>query len=112
MLIGLIYLIQGTYCPMNKLFKAESFISLLVALTLFLILLLSFSQWQNQYNQRSAKLFQKQQALRIAENQLALKMAGEQCEAQLQQNRILFTIQCNQTEINVRFPLGEYRLSW
>ncbi|MEG9533117.1 hypothetical protein [Mannheimia indoligenes] len=52
---------------MNK-YKAESTISLLVAIALFTIVVLSFSHWQSEQNRRVNIHFQQQQAAVIKSN--------------------------------------------
>lgn len=48
-------------------YKAETALSLLVAITLFAIVVLSFSQWQSAQNHRLNQHFQQQQAVMILE---------------------------------------------
>lgn len=91
--------------------KAESFSALLVAMVLFSVVLLVYQQWQSQQNVRNVMLYQQQQALQIAENQLALQHAGKNCEAQAVQNGLTFTISCQAHRIQVRFPLGQVEIS-
>lgn len=107
---GIYYLIQGVYLLMNRYMKGESLVGLLVAITLFSLLLLIYQQWQQQQNQNMARIFQQQQALQIAENQLALQLANQPCESQAVQNQQTFTIQCNGGSIQVAFPLGKVEI--
>lgn len=93
---------------MSKLIKAESFVSLLSALGILSVLLLAYMPWQAAQNRQTHFLFQQQQALQIAENQLARQLAEMPCERRVEQNRIVFDIQrCTKQEIRIRFPAGE-----
>ncbi|WP_373767542.1 DUF5374 domain-containing protein [Glaesserella sp.] len=93
---------------MTKLFKAESFVGLFIAVMSFGFLYLSYSHWQSWQNRQLNFIFQQQQALLIAENQLTLKMTDKSaCEKRIEQNAITFEIQCSSQQIKVRFPSGE-----
>lgn len=96
---------------MKKRLNAETLVSVLVAITIFSILFLSYSKWQQRQTLAENTLYQKQQALQIAENQIALKLAKLDCESAITQNQILFKIQCNDNEIEVRYPLGKILIS-
>ena len=91
---------------MNRLFYAETFLSLLVIIAIFALICLGYLQWQSQQNQQVNFIFQQQQALQIAENQLARKMAAVNCESAVEQNQLRFVIECRQDKIEVKFPLG------
>ncbi|QNS15768.1 DUF5374 domain-containing protein [Mannheimia bovis] len=95
---------------MNK-YKAESTISLLVAVALLAIVMLSFSYWQSEQNRRVNTHFQQQQAAVILENQIALQLAGLDCERQIEQNHIRYDIQCSGNKLSIRFPLGKIELN-
>ncbi|WP_025247138.1 DUF5374 domain-containing protein [Mannheimia varigena] len=95
---------------MNK-YKAESTISLLVAIALFTIVVLSFSHWQSEQNRRVNAHFQQQQAAVILENQIALRLSGLDCERQIEQNNIRYDIQCSGNKLSIRFPLGKIELN-
>lgn len=95
---------------MNK-YKAESTISLLVAIALFAVVVLSFSYWQSEQNKRVNTHFQQQQAAAILENQIALQLAGLECEKQIEQNNIRYEIQCSGNKLRIRFPLGKIELN-
>lgn len=94
---------------MIKPIKAESLVSILLAIAIFSILLLAYGKWQSQQNRSLNFIYQQQQALQIAENQIVLQMAEMNCEAQIEQNSIIFTIQCGQG-IMVNFPLGRVKI--
>lgn len=88
--------------------KAESGIGLLIALSLFAVMALSTMQWQQIQSRQTVRLYQQQQALLIAENQLDRMAAGLVCEQRVIQNGLKFDIEkCSATQIQVRFPLGE-----
>lgn len=95
---------------MNRMIKAETFVSLLVAISLFSIIFMSFSYWQTEQNKNLAEIYQQQQALQIAENQLALQMAGLSCENRVEQNHLSFEVQCISQKISVIYPLGRVEI--
>lgn len=95
---------------MTKITKAETLISLLVAISLFTILFLTYSNWQSSQQQQANYVYQQQQALQIAENQLNLKAANEPCERMVKQNHLTFKITCTEYKIIVVFPLGEVEI--
>ncbi|MBF0784947.1 hypothetical protein E4T80_05620 [Muribacter muris] len=92
---------------MRNLIKAETFISLLTAIVLFSLIILMYMKWQAEQLNQNLFLFQKKQALQIAENQIALKMAGVSCDNQISQNNISFRVLCTEQGVKVSFPLGE-----
>lgn len=91
--------------------KAETALSLLVAITLLSVLILVFNRWQTEQNRQLNHYFQRQQAVQILENQIALKLAGQDCETSITQNQIRFEISCSGSRKIVRFPLGEVELN-
>ena len=95
---------------MRKRLKSESLVSLLVALALFAILALNYTAWQNEQLKHGTKSYQQQQALQIAENQIALKMAGLGCESQAVENNVKFAIQCSGEQIKVSYPMGKVEI--
>lgn len=96
---------------MKRCFKAESYITLLVVISLFAIIFLVYSQWQTQQHHRAHFLYQQQQALQIADNQLALLLAGQRCKRSVSQNNLQFFIECNDKQLKIRFPLGEINIA-
>ncbi|KAE9542186.1 DUF5374 domain-containing protein [Ursidibacter maritimus] len=96
---------------MIKIVKAETLTSLLIAISLFMILFLAYANWQSLQNKQANYLYQKQQALQIAENQLNLKAINEPCEKIVKQNNLNFEISCLEQKITVIFPLGKIELS-
>lgn len=96
---------------MKKYFKAESYITLLVVISLFAISFWVYSQWQTRQHYRAHFLYQQQQALQIADNQLALLLAGQSCKRSVSQNNLQFFIECNDKRLKIRFPLGEINIA-
>ncbi|MDP8033743.1 DUF5374 domain-containing protein [Pasteurella atlantica] len=95
---------------MQRQFKAETFISVIVAILLSSIIFLSYSKWQKHQNKKEVLIYQRLQAMQIAENQLSLKMAKLPCQSSIKQNEITFIVNCRHNEIKVTFPLGEFYL--
>ncbi|QLB15575.1 hypothetical protein A6B39_08970 [Mannheimia granulomatis] len=95
---------------MNK-YMAETTVSLLVAVSLFAVIVLVFSRWQSVQNQQLSKQFQQQQAVQILENQIALKLAELECENSLTQNDVGYQIQCSANQLRIAFPLGKIELN-
>lgn len=96
---------------MNKIiYKAESLISLLIAMSIFGIIYLVQTKWLSQQQHNAEMLYQKQQALEIAENQLSLLMAQNPCEKIVRQNHLIFQIDCRSQQIQIRFPQGHLSL--
>ena len=95
---------------MTKIVKAETLTSLLITISLFMILFLAYANWQSLQNKQANYLYQQQQALQIAENQLNLKAANEPCERMVKQNHLTFKITCTEYKIIVVFPLGEVEI--
>ncbi len=95
---------------MQKMIKAESFISLSMAILLISILLLSYGKWQSQHNKNQQTLYQRLQAIQITENQIALKTAGLPCESIIHQNLVTFKINCSSTNIVIKYPAGKFQL--
>jgi len=91
----------------NKVYTAETLFSVLIGLVLFTLIWLNFSDWQRRQIEQINQSYQRQQALQIIENQLALKLAGQSCERHIIQNRITFRITCESGKITVVFPLGQ-----
>lgn len=91
-----------------KIHKAETATSLLIALLLFSLICLGWLGWQSQQTMQSQFVFQQQQALQIAENQIARLLAKLPCQKRWIQNGVQFDIhRCSEQEIEVKFPLGE-----
>ncbi|KGQ37248.1 DUF5374 domain-containing protein [Gallibacterium anatis] len=87
--------------------KGGTIISVLTALIFLSLLLLSVQHWVNRQQHQTAILWQATQALQIAENQWNLRIIGENCEKNVQQNGIIFNIQCSGNQVVVHYPLGK-----
>lgn len=95
---------------MNK-YPAETTLSLLIAILIFSLLVLFFGRWQTSQHQQINQHFQRQQAVQILENQLALTLAELDCESSVTQNQIRYDIQCTGSQKRIRFPLGSIELN-
>ncbi|WP_109077623.1 DUF5374 domain-containing protein [Aggregatibacter kilianii] len=90
--------------------KGMSLLSLLVALTLFSGLFLTFNQWGNVQRKSAVEIYQRFQAIQIAENQHQRRFLGLPCETQVRQNQIHFRVICMQNQVSVKYPRGEISL--
>lgn len=94
-----------------KRLNAETTLSLLLALSLFTLAALGVIRQQNQQTHTAQLLFQQQQALSIADNQIERQLAQFACERTVIQNGIRFEIEkCSPQQIHVSFPLGVVRI--
>lgn len=94
-----------------KKYQAETAISLLMVMILFALIIFSFGHWQAEQNYRLSKNYQQQQAAQLLENQIALKLAGLECESNVVQNEINYQIECATHKISITFPLGKIELN-
>lgn len=92
--------------PSPRHINASTFTGLLLAISLFCAICLSYTQWQSTQNQRIMMHYQAQQAWQIAANQRVLN----KCERSVTQNSLQFMIDCSSSHIRVVFPLGEITL--
>lgn len=92
---------------MNK-YRAETALSVLVAIMLFSVMVLTFNHWQSEQNRQLNYHLQRQQAVQILVNQIALKLVDVECEKAVVQNQVRYEIQCLEA---IRFPLGEIKLN-
>lgn len=96
---------------MNNIIKAETALGLLTAIGLFSLLIMGYLKWNTYQQQQFNLVFQKQQALQIADNQIARQMANLACERRVEQNGIRFEIsRCSHQEIMVHFPMGQVEI--
>lgn len=94
-----------------KRLNAESTLGLLVVLSLFALVALGAVRQQSRQTHSTQLLFQQQQALSIADNQIERQLAQFACEHTVIQNGIRFEIEkCSPQQIHVRFPLGVVRI--
>ncbi|KGQ54677.1 iron ABC transporter substrate-binding protein [Gallibacterium anatis str. Avicor] len=92
---------------MQRNLQGSAIINVLVTLMFLSLLLLSTQHWIKRQQQQTAILWQATQALQIAENQWNLRVIGENCEKNIQQNGIVFNIQCSGNQVVVHYPLGK-----
>ena len=96
---------------MNKLYlKGVGFVSLLLSIGLLSMFLFTFSNWLKNQNEQQNKQYQQLQAMQIAENQIALRMANKPCATLIKQNELDFYIDCYKNKIKIRYPLGEFSI--
>lgn len=90
--------------------KGMSLLSLLVTLSVFSGLFLTFNQWGNVQRKSAVEIYQRFQAIQLAENQRQRQFLGLSCESSIYQNHIHFHITCTQNQVTVKYPRGEIRL--
>mgnify|MGYP000898650129 FL=1 len=90
--------------------KGMSLLSLLVTLSVFSGLFLTFNQWGNAQRKSAVEIYQRFQAIQLAENQRQRQFLGLSCESSIHQNHIHFHITCTQNQVTVKYPHGEIRL--
>ncbi len=90
--------------------KGMSLLSLLVTLSVFSGLFLTFNQWGNLQRKSAVEIYQRFQAIQLAENQRQRQFLGLSCESSIHQNHIHFHITCTQNQVTVKYPRGEISL--
>ena len=90
--------------------KGMSLLSLLVTLSVFSGLFLTFNQWGNVQRKSAVAIYQRFQAIQLAENQRQRQFLGLSCESSIHQNHIHFHITCTQNQVTVKYPRGEISL--
>lgn len=90
--------------------KGMSLLSLLVTLSVFSGLFLTFNQWGNVQRKSAVEIYQRFQAIQIVENQHQRRFLGLPCESYVLQNQIRFRVTCTQNQVTVKYPRGEIRL--
>lgn len=93
----------------SNLFKGMSLLSLLISLTAFSGIFLAVNQWTSYQRKSAVEIYQRYQAIQIAENQKQRQFLGLECESTVSQNGIRFQVQCG-IPLIVRYPAGEIRL--
>ncbi|WP_420913777.1 DUF5374 domain-containing protein [Aggregatibacter actinomycetemcomitans] len=68
------------------------------------------NQWGNVQRKSAVEIYQRFQAIQIAENQHQRRFLGLPCESQVQQNQIRFQVICSQNQVSVKYPRGEISL--
>ena len=90
--------------------KGASLLGVLVAISLFSLIILSISRWLNHQQRDGLLTYQRYQALLLAQNQFSRHRLGLPCQTKLVQNQIVFSLSCQNKQVKVRFPLGEITL--
>ncbi len=90
--------------------RGMSLISLMFTLALFSALFLAFNQWTANQRKSAVKIYYDFQALQIAENQAQRQFLGLPCEQYVQQNSIIFQVQCQSDQVVIQYPKGEFSL--
>ncbi|WP_373100696.1 MULTISPECIES: DUF5374 domain-containing protein [Pasteurellaceae] len=88
-------------------YKGMNLLSLLVTLTLFSGIFLSVNQWIATQRQSAVNIYQRYQAIQIAENQRQRLFLGLACQPRVEQNQLTFRISCSPAQVSVRYPAGE-----
>ena len=91
-------------------FKGMSLLSFLFTLSIFSGVFLSINQWSNQQRKSAVDIYQRFQAVQIAENQKQRQFLGLSCENKVMQNKLEFDMQCIGDSVRVRYPRGEINL--
>ncbi|MGC6342863.1 DUF5374 domain-containing protein [Bisgaard Taxon 45] len=82
-------------------YKGTSLSALLIALMLFCGIFLSTHQWLTYQRQHAIRIYQRIQALQIAQNQKQRQFLGLACESQVKQNGLTFQVQCTPHSVHV-----------
>ena len=90
--------------------KGMSLLSLLVALSLFSGIFLTFNQWGHAQRKSAMEIYQRFQGIQIAENQRQRQFLGLSCDSEVYQNHIRFQVVCRQNQVTVKYPRGEISL--
>lgn len=92
-------------------YRGMNFTSLLVTLTLFSGIFLTINQWTSHQRQSAVQIYQVSQAIQIGENQQQRRLAKLPCQTQVQQNGLMFKIQCDASAVRVSYTSGEIKLT-
>ncbi|TDQ59887.1 prepilin peptidase dependent protein C [Mesocricetibacter intestinalis] len=82
-------------------------LSFLFSLMLFSVVFIAVGRWHGQQRKTAVEIYQRYQALQIADNQRQRRLLGLPCSASCRRNRIMFHIYCQGEEIKVSYPSGE-----
>ncbi|WP_439328454.1 DUF5374 domain-containing protein [Lonepinella sp. BR2357] len=93
-----------------KIQRGMSLVTLLAVLSLFSGIFLAINQWTSHQRKTANEIYQRYQAIQIAENQQQRQFLGLPCENQVQQNQLTFSIFCTGKQVKVRYILGEISL--
>ena len=91
-------------------FKGMSLLSFLFTLSIFSGIFLSINQWGDQQRKSAVNIYQRFQAVQIAENQKQRQFLGLSCEDKVMRNKLEFDVQCIGDSVRVRYPRGEINL--
>lgn len=92
------------------LYRGASLLSVLLALTLFSSIFIAMQSWAHFQRQSAVQIYQRFQAIQIAENQKQRQFLGLGCLSQVQQNQMTFHIHCQNDRISVSYPMG--KIEW
>ncbi len=98
-------MMSNPYSAVN--YQGMNLLSLLVTLTLFSGIFLSVNQWIAVQRHSAVEIYQRYQAIQIAENQRQRLFLGLACQPRVEQNRLTFRISCSPTQVTVHYPVGE-----
>ncbi|WP_373819354.1 DUF5374 domain-containing protein [Glaesserella sp.] len=93
-----------------KLYKGMSLLSFLLTLTLFSGLFLTINEWLGYQRKSAVEIYQRFQAVQIAENQKQRQFLGLDCQRSVSQNDVQFSVQCSADKVKVSYPRGEINL--
>lgn len=95
--------------PLNS-YRGMSLPTLLISLTVFSGIFMSVSRWASYQRNNAVEIYQRYQAVQIAENQMQRQFLNLPCENTVFRNRLKFVVQCENERVIVRYPLGEWYL--
>lgn len=90
--------------------KGMSLFSLLVTLSIFSTVFLSVNQWASQQRKSAVEIYQRFQAIQIAQNQRQRQFLGLACEHSVRLNKQDFAVNCSADKVIVAYPKGEISL--
>lgn len=90
--------------------KGMTLISLLVTLSIFSTLFLALNQWTAHQRKSAVEIYQRFQAIQIAQNQHQRQFLGLPCENRVQLNQQGFMVNCTGEKVVVVYPQGEISL--
>ncbi|MCW9698708.1 MULTISPECIES: DUF5374 domain-containing protein [unclassified Avibacterium] len=101
-------MILSLYRPLK--YQGMNLLALLMTLTLFSGIFLSINQWLAYQRQSAVKIYQDLQAISIAHNQQQRLFMGLSCQTHIEQNQLIFHLNCHENKVTVRYPTGETNL--
>lgn len=93
-----------------KLYKGMSLLTFLFTLSLFSGLFLTINEWLGYQRKSAVEIYQRFQAVQIAENQKQRQFLGLGCHSSISQNSLQFSVQCSADKVKVSYPRGEINL--